>query len=468
MSRDTSRVLLLIVLLGAVARVAAWWFKGGFHYPDEIFQLVEPAHFLRTGVAWLPWEFSRGVRSWVLPGYYAGVLECLSWGGITGLSAYRFITLQNALFTLVMIPAGYRMGAALCNRGDAGAERAGLLVAFLFAAWPMIVYYTPHTLIGTPTMVLMCWGWAHWLEARRSDADAMRSVLWCGFFFGMAGALRFTTGFHMLVPIADLLIRFRARGLVRLVAGAAVPTLIIGFVDWLTWGQWFHSTVEHLKYNFFEGGASDHGTSPWYFYFTDTSSDRFGLLAPLAWLVALAGIKRTWLIALTLLVPTITLSIIAHKEDRFLMYNWPLIAVMLAFGLLSLERWLRPRLRAATVPAVAVLALALIGSNLAGASEMRWTWRRGIFRAQDFVGSQPDVTGLLLHDRMHMNGGYLVFGQTVPQRQHTRSLAANPWFNYAALEHGGAGTERLRGQGWTEIARFDEFVVLKRPPQAPR
>jgi len=235
-TRRTRGLLWMIMALGVVARVTAWWFKGGFHYPDEIFQQMEPAHYLRTGVAWLPWEFVRGVRSWVLPGVYAALLEVLSWVGVTGLSAFRLITLQNAILTVIMVPAGYRIGVALWPQGDRDTESAGLSVALFTALLPALVYYTPHTLIGTPCMVALTWGYAHWLEARRSDAPDPRSLLLCGLFFGIAGALRFTCGFHMLVPLADLLLRYRSRALRPLLVGAALPVSIVAVVDLFTWG----------------------------------------------------------------------------------------------------------------------------------------------------------------------------------------------------------------------------------------
>ncbi len=464
MTGRTSRALWVIMALGIVARVTTWCFKGGMHYPDEIFQQVEPAHYLRTGVAWLPWEFVRGVRSWVLPGIYAGLLEVLSWIGATGLAALRWITLQNALLSIIMVPAGYRIGVALWPRDDVDAENAGLSVAFFTALLPALVYYTPHTLIGTPSMVALTWAYAYWLEARRSDAPDSRSLLLCGLFFGIAGAMRFTSGFHMLVPLVDLLWRYRSRALAPLVAGAALPVAIVGVVDVLTWGWPFHSTVEHLRYNFFEGGASEHGRASWSYYMTESLWGRFGPLAPLACLVLLSGLRRTWLLALTIAVPTAVLSALPHKEDRFLMYNWPLLAGLVGIGWLMIARWLRGRSPVLGRFAAAAVAVAILGSNLEGTSELPWTWQRGVFRAQAFAGEQEDSTGLLLQDRRHLNGGYLVFGRTVPQVQFELRLLANPLFNYAALQGEGIDAQRLLRMGWIEVSRFDDTVVLKRPP----
>jgi hypothetical protein len=452
----------LTVALGFVARVAAWGFKGGFHYPDEIFQQVEPAQYLRTGVAWLPWEFVRGLRSWFLPGIYAGCLEVLSWLGVTGLPAFRLLGLQNAVLSVVMIPAGYRIGAALWPQDDCGREKAAVSVAAFTALLPALVYYTPHTLIGTPCMVALTWGYVYWLEARRSDAPDARSLLLCGLFFGIAGALRLTCGLHMLVPLADLLLRYRAHALKPLLAGAALPVAIDGLLDLFTWGVPFHSTIEHLRYNLFERGARHHGTSPWYFYAVESLWRRSGPLAGLTILVALSAWRRTWIVWLTLLLPTVLLSLEPHKEERFLMYDWPLIAATLGIGWWTVAGWLNQRVRPLGGMVAAALLVAILASNLRGTSELRWTERRGMFQAQAFVGAQDDATGLLFHERPHMNGGYLVFQKTVPQVPFRRGLLVNPLYNYAALLGKGGDAFRLRRMGWHEVTRFDDIVVLKR------
>jgi hypothetical protein len=441
----------------------AWWLKGGFHYPDEIFQQVEPAHYLRTGVAWLPWEFEAGVRSWVLPGVYAAQLELLSWFGVSGLSALRALTLHNAIFTVLIVPAGYRIGAALYPEDDPDAETAGLAVAFFMAALPALVYYAPHTLIGTPCMVLLTWGYAYWLEARRDDAADAHALLRCGFFFGAAGALRFVSGFHMLVPLVDLAWRGRSRAVGFLLLGSAFPVLFAGSVDLLTWGLPFHSTIEHLSYNFFKGGASNHGREPWIYYITQSLWGRFGPMAPLAWGVVVAGLRRSWPLVLTLAVPSAVLSFIPHKEDRFLMFNWPLLAGALGIGGFAIARALTRRTKRFGPALAAAIAVAVLVSNGYGTRELPWTLRRGLFRAQSFVGGLEDASGLLLEGRQFMNGGYLVFDRTVPQVEFSEVLSSNSLYNYAALRRNGRDERRLRKKGWRQVESFGEFTVLKRP-----
>jgi hypothetical protein len=42
---------------------------------DEIFQVSEQAHRLVYGSGLVPWEFQLGMRSWLLPGVIAALIE---------------------------------------------------------------------------------------------------------------------------------------------------------------------------------------------------------------------------------------------------------------------------------------------------------------------------------------------------------------------------------------------------------
>ena len=44
-------------------------------WADEIFQVLEPAHRLVYGFGLVTWEFQLGVRSWLMPGLVAGMME---------------------------------------------------------------------------------------------------------------------------------------------------------------------------------------------------------------------------------------------------------------------------------------------------------------------------------------------------------------------------------------------------------
>ena len=46
-------------------------------HPDEIMQYLEPAHRLVFGNGVTYWEHFYGARSWLVPGFVAGVLKAV-------------------------------------------------------------------------------------------------------------------------------------------------------------------------------------------------------------------------------------------------------------------------------------------------------------------------------------------------------------------------------------------------------
>lgn len=457
-----------LILLGLALRVAVWASKAGFQYPDEIFQQQEPGQFLRSGLAWLPWEFDRGLRPWVFPWLYAGLLEIAHWLGLEGLAASRMVNLHNALWSAAMIPAGWKAGAALVRQPGQLKDHAALLGGLLMACWPMILYFSPHSLMGTPSMIFLAWGWAWWLEARQ-DPGHSRAALWMGLFFGLAGMARFTSGLHMLVPLADLLLQRRGRQLAWLTLGSLPGIALLGAVDWATWGRPFHSAIEHISYNYIEDGASNHGVNPWDMYLRQSLGHRLHVGLPVALFFLGLSLRRAWPLLLTAALPVALLSTIAHKEERFIMYTWPLLMPALALGAAQAWAWLAARRSARAATAlIAAAVLLLLGADLYGALELPWRWKGGVFAAQEAARRRPDLTGLLFRERQHLSGGYTVLDRAVPLMAYQRALSQQPAFNYVAIPSTDSEAARLQKQGWTVEGRFEEGYLLLRKPQPAR
>src|ERR1700730_15720126 len=71
----TATFLLLLVLLAVALRLVPIVFVPSLNWGDEIFQATEQAHRLVYGYGLVPWEFQLGMRSWLLPGTVAGVMQ---------------------------------------------------------------------------------------------------------------------------------------------------------------------------------------------------------------------------------------------------------------------------------------------------------------------------------------------------------------------------------------------------------
>jgi hypothetical protein len=73
--------LVLLVLIAIGLRLVPIVFVPRLNWGDEIFQAIEPAHRLVYGYGLVPWEFQLGMRSWLLPGAVAGLMEVSSLAG---------------------------------------------------------------------------------------------------------------------------------------------------------------------------------------------------------------------------------------------------------------------------------------------------------------------------------------------------------------------------------------------------
>src|SRR5438045_1493040 len=67
--------LLGVVLLSVGLRLIPVLFLPSLNWDDEIFQATEPAHRLVFGYGIVAWEFQLGMRSWILPGTIAGLMQ---------------------------------------------------------------------------------------------------------------------------------------------------------------------------------------------------------------------------------------------------------------------------------------------------------------------------------------------------------------------------------------------------------
>ncbi|MDF1564326.1 MAG: glycosyltransferase family 39 protein [Deltaproteobacteria bacterium] len=450
--------LAALLVLGLAVRLYYFSIKAGMHYPDEIFQYLEPAYWVRHGDAWLPWEYARGVRNWVLPAYYGSLMTLGEWLGYQGWELHRLLTLHNTLFGLLLIPAGLRLGRA-ASRGD---ERVAWLTGLFLAAFPLFGYFGPHTLSELHGLLLTTWAYALWMEqvaAEDREGDRRKAFV-VGLLLGGAFVTRYTLLVFVPVVALDYLLFSRKRQFVAATAGFLTMIALLAIVDWITWGVPLHAFIEYVRYNLIEDGASHHGVSPLDFYWQEAFVERLGHARWLLVLPALAFARAHWRMLGGWLLPFVAFSVIRHKEERFLLSIWPflLVGALVAWFAL-LDRLPRRRWSAGLATA---LLLLVCGANFVGVSKMRMRWKAGIFQAQDFVGQQADATGLLLDDRLHLNGGYTLLNRSIPQLQFHTGHLRNRLYNYVAVYEERSLQQMRRWRGFEEVATFEDTTVFRR------
>lgn len=466
--RPTWVWLAVALLLGLGVRLYYYAIKGGMHYPDEIFQYLEPAYEHIHGFAWLPWEYDRGVRNWVLPAYYGGLIEIGETFGLRGWALHRALTLHSTLLSLLIVPAGWRLGVAV-GRGD---QRLGALTAFALALFPVFGYFAPHTLSELHGLLATTWAYTLWMEQQGPPerTGRVRKAFWVGLLLGAAVICRYTLVVFVPLVALDYQFRSRLRELFAASAGFLVAMALLGWVDLMTWGRPFHSFIEYVDYNLLENGASHHGVMSHDFYWREAFVERLGLARWLLLAPALALFRRHWRMILAWVIPFVGLSLIGHKEERFLLSIWPFVLAAGLSGALGLADWLRTlprvaRLRhAAHVPVALATAVLVVvcAANFHGTAKLPMRWLADVFRAQSWVGEQEDVTGVLIDERQHITGGYVLLGRNVPQVGLVQSLLAHHVFNYVIAHHQDTIEQMSRRRDFERLEEFEGAVVFRR------
>ena len=141
--------LLSLLVLALLVRVAAIIEFPSLHHPDENFQLLEQGHRYFFGTGLVPWEFSVGTRSPVLP-FLLGLVFAAAEPLVGGPEGYIFVArLLLALSSLAGVVAVYRMGQRV-------SPTHAVLGGLVTATWFEFVYFAGRPLTeAVATTVLL-------------------------------------------------------------------------------------------------------------------------------------------------------------------------------------------------------------------------------------------------------------------------------------------------------------------------
>ena len=433
--------LLWILAIAALLRLITAIYSTGFNHPDELFQVLEPAHGILYGYWYKTWEWERGIRCWFLAGVYAGLLKPFVIAGGHGLPRLDdprnlsfIVRLITGLFSLVSVWAAYML--TLRFSGRPAARIAG---AFL-AGWWLFVYFSVRTLTEPIAMNLVMVSLILTLEAM--DHRGRRSSLLSlagGLLAGIAFAVRFQSGVFGLSFAAILVLKKRWPLAVYFSIGVLLMVAMVGVIDLATWGNFLHSPIEYFKFNVLEGGASrEFGTAPWHRYLTGLGRYATVPLWPFViffGFYTLKDFRRTWPLWLTILPYWFLHQFIGHKEDRFLIPIMPFVVITAVTGWRSwiqtchskFQRWAK----------TAVLLLVLICN---GYMYRHHEWNRHTDFVNDLsaVRNISDLRGLLISGHSVPLGGYFYLHRNVALKAYPNSAiftydAVPREFNYLLL-----------------------------------
>ena len=313
----------------------------GFYTGDELEVLTEA---LRTATDFQYASF-EGRNTFVPRVIVAPLLWIASNAGVRNPAALVIVgTIPFALASSLTILLVHRLAARWSHD--------------LIAAHAAAALFTLHWLplgFGSTTyprvIAMFCVTAAALLVARGTTAAALGA----GALMGLAFADRYSEGIYLL-PL--LLVSGRGAWMVAASAFASIA-LLSGAYEWLVWGSPFHSLRTFAGITLIGGDYSSRVKhQPFFWYLANLPRWCAPTLLPFLW-----SARRALRPLAFIILPMASLTVIAHKELRFLQTVIPFLAIASGIGFAA---WWRERRRAATVFLALSLAWNLWGLRFLG------------------------------------------------------------------------------------------------------
>jgi GPI mannosyltransferase 3 len=416
---------LLLAALAAGAALRAWLAltDQGIAWPDEIYQSLEPAHRLVFGRGWVPLEFRDGLRTWVLPGLVAGLLELFRALGLSRPGLY--VPAAKLVFAAVGVATAWA-SARLARRMGGGALESAAAGALWALAAPAI-YFAPRGLSEPLSAFPVTLGlaWALPAEASRRERLLGASLL------GFAVLLRLQDALLCVVLVLAWVARRRWRPAAEVTAALLGWAFLLGLLDWLTWGGWFHSAAAYWRYNWVQGHGALFGASPPGYYLRVLWTSMPAVAAVLL-PAALLGARRAPALGAAVALFLAVHSAIPHKELRFILPVLPAAMALAGVGLTVAAGIVASRIDRRVPVGLALLAAVVSAARFhtltfgeLGAYEGQ---REAVSAYQDFApvnrlllaaSELPGLCGLKVEaTHIAWAGGYTYFHRDAPMYSH--------------------------------------------------
>ena len=360
------------------------------YHADEFFQSLEIAHDIVYGFGYIAPEYQEThaiesyarLRSFIFPYFFVAIFEL---GEFLNLNYYTVtLPLARSTFTVLtstIIPLTYLIVKRMTkNRNYAIAST--LVVAFDYEMITMGI----HTIVNSFVTPFVLFGFYLYLlnkDKSRTIGDLFSLsgifrvflLIFVGILFGLTTYIRIDT-----IAFIGLLMLFELRPknflpIALIFLGGITGLLIGGYIDYLTWGDFFISPMQWFRFNILEGHSAMFGVSPFYYYYASIfvlrpwfaigviltliyvgteiyDRSQMGEILPLIYdgtekynrpypqIKGLSSISKNPLLSfqIRLIIMFIALSIpyslVGHKELRFFYHGYWMFALLTATGYL--------------------------------------------------------------------------------------------------------------------------------------
>jgi hypothetical protein len=399
-----------ILLAALPALFHALWFLGRLH-PDEVFQSLEVGLNKAFGFGVLAWEWQVppnpathptpwGIRNWAVPSIIAGLLRAGEAVGVSSVMGRRaLVAVPQVALHAAMLAATWRLAA---RRVGPSLARAAL---WLVALYGPLVWFGARTMSESLSVAFLVWG----LERLDDERGGRAGWALGGALLGFAQVARYGSAAVIAPAMLWLLVTRRWGPLGWATLGGLSVGAGLGLLDFLTWGEWFHSFIHYVRFNVLSPDAArQFGATPWWSYLPRLLVAPFAVVGLGTWGKHREG--RVGLFAAAALGYLGALSATAHKEDRFLYPTLVLLTVAAAPGFVA---WAKARWDAGGGGRALAGALALAGAAFFVAPTPFDVQRKEQFQLT--VKASKEATGfVLMNDGLWGSGGFFYLGRNLP------------------------------------------------------
>jgi hypothetical protein len=382
-----------LLLIGFVVRVIAAVFSKGFLTLDDHFNLVVDADMLARGMT-LPLDYKDSA---LYPWSISLVMSALRFFGNTSPDGEMLVVrLLQAVFSTFGIYFVYKILETISD--EESANLGGLLYALYFLLPITSVHQFEESICQIPLLASM---WFAIKEPQQQKESAHWNNFLAGIFLGIALIIRFPLLSFILPFIVLHFIRaeYRQKGL-YLLFGMMLVVLLQSANNMYTNNEFGYSFRRNYGFLFSQGqelvtDASGYPSGPPWRY-AETLLAMF--LPPFSFLFLFASFKtgkKHLLFSIPTLCFFVAHSLIANKQERFLLPMIPFIIILSAIGFSQVKEWFeKTNARWKTYKALWFYFL-LLNSILLCLSLFVYG-KKDRVEPLSFIQQQQDVTGVIV------------------------------------------------------------------------
>ncbi len=327
LDRSTGRTALVVIAGAALTvKIAFAIASPGFFSGDDVeIHEMTLSHLLRQ--AWPVWDLRSPVFPFAI--VYPAQYVAFRWFRLTEIQhlvvAGRIAVAVLSTFSLLLV---WQIGRRMWPQAPGYA----VLAAVLLATNKLQMAFGSSELPRPVSTVLVLASFALLLREPPRKAG---SVAAAGVLLGVASTFRFSEAVFVLPAAIQLALSRRWRDVAVLVLTAIATAMAMLWAgDLLYWGQPLHSVVAAIDYTLVQRLSSRGYQAPWWYIAHAASWINLAVLV-LAVVGSRRELRRT---ALWLFVPALALSVLPHKEARYLIPVVPFACLLAVQGIAELAR----------------------------------------------------------------------------------------------------------------------------------